>query len=180
MSFVRMLKERNLLAQITHEDEIEEFLSEGKKAVYIGFDPTADSLHCGHLMQVMTLRRWQKSGHKAVALMGGGTAKVGDPSGKTDLRKMLSPEQLEYNISRIKKQVANLLELDDPNKGELVNNADWLDKLSYLPFLRDVGKHFSVNRMLTAECYKQRLEKGLTFLEFNYMILAVLRLSAFK
>lgn len=171
MSFVSMLKERNLLAQITHEEEIEEFLSEGKKSAYIGFDPTADSLHCGHLMQLMTLRRWQKSGHRAVALMGGGTAKIGDPSGKTDLRKLLDDDQLKYNVEKIKAQAARLLDLEDADKGVLVNNADWLDGLSYLPFLRDIGKHFSVNRMLTADCYKQRLEKGLTFLEFNYMIL---------
>ena len=171
MSFIQTLKERELLAQITHEEELEEYLAESTRVAYIGFDPTADSLHCGHLMQAMTLKRWQQAGHKAVALMGGGTALVGDPSGKTDLRKMLTEEVLEHNIGVFQKQLGRFIDFEDSSKGQLVNNADWLCSLVYLPFLRDIGRHFSVNRMLTAECFKQRLEKGLTFLEFNYMLL---------
>ena len=172
MSFIQTLRSRELLAQITHEEELEEFLVTGQRVAYIGFDPTADSLHCGSLLQAMTLRRWQKAGHKAVVLVGGGTAKVGDPTGKTDLRKMMTEETIAKNIECMKEQLSRFIDIDEDAKvGVLVNNADWLEKLQYLPFLRDIGRHFSVNRMLTAECFKQRLEKGLTFLEFNYMLL---------
>lgn len=171
MGFVETMKERGLLAQVTHEEELLEHLSSATRTAYMGFDPTADSLHVGSLMSAMTLRRWQKAGHRVVVLVGGGTGLVGDPTGKTDLRKMLTAEDITSNIEKFKVQLSKFLDLSSPDKGVVVNNADWLLKLEYLPFLRDIGKYFSVNRMLTAECFKQRLEKGLTFLEFNYMLL---------
>jgi tyrosyl-tRNA synthetase len=165
------MKERQFIAQITHEEELEGFLSEGVQSAYVGFDPTADSLHVGNFMQIMALRRWQQAGHRVVALVGGGTGKIGDPSGKTELRQMLDLPTMAHNIARIRGQLEHFLDLSSPEKGVIVDNADWLDQLAYIPFIRDIGRHFSVNRMLTAECFRQRLEKGLTFLEFNYMLL---------
>lgn len=165
-----ILMERGYIEQITHEEEVRELLGKESIAFYIGFDPTADSLHLGHFIQIMVMMHMQRAGHVPIALVGGGTAKVGDPSGKTDMRKMLTVEQLEANSAALKKQMENYLVLDG-KKGILANNADWLDKLNYISFLREVGAKFSVNRMLTAECFKQRLEKGLSFLEFNYMIM---------
>ncbi len=164
------LMKRGYIKQTTHEDEIRQLL--GKEAVtfYIGFDPTADSLHIGHFLQIMVMSHMQKAGHKPIFLIGGGTSMVGDPSGKTDMRKMLTQEQIEHNGERFKSQVSNMLDFSE-DKALMVNNADWLMDLEYVPFLREVGRHFSVNRMLTAECYKARLEKGLSFLEFNYMIM---------
>ena len=165
-----VLMERGYIEQVTHEAEVKEILEKERVTFYIGFDPTADSLHLGHFIQIMVMMHMQRAGHIPIALVGGGTAKVGDPSGKTDMRKMLSVEQLNENSAALKKQMEQYLVLDGEN-GILANNADWLDNLSYIPFLREVGAKFSVNRMLTAECFKQRLEKGLSFLEFNYMIM---------
>jgi tyrosyl-tRNA synthetase len=170
MGFVETMREREQIAQLTHEDELFEHLQESRTG-YIGFDPTAPSLHVGHLVTIMALRRWQQAGHRVIALVGGGTAAIGDPTGKTDMRKMLTLEDLADNAQKIKKQLESFMNLSDPKKGVLLNNADWLFKLEYLPFLREIGPHFSVNRMLTAECFKQRMEKGLSFLEFNYMLL---------
>lgn len=171
MGFLEEMRSRGLLAQVTHEEELSEFLISGSRSAYVGYDPTADSLHVGHLLPTMTLRRWQRAGHRAVVILGGGTGLVGDPTGKTEMRKMLEAQQIEHNIEQFKKQIGQLVDLSSPEKGIALNNADWLAKLQYLPFLQDVGRHFSVNRMLTAESVKQRLEKGLTFLEFNYMLL---------
>jgi len=165
-----VLLERGYIEQVTHEEEVRELLSKERVPFYIGFDPTADSLHVGHFIQIMVMMHMQKFGHKPIALVGGGTAKIGDPSGKTDMRKMLTPEDIEYNGQMLKKQMEKYLVLDGEN-GYVANNADWLDHLSYIPFIREIGSKFSVNRMLTAECFKQRLEKGLSFLEFNYMIM---------
>lgn len=165
-----VLLERGYIEQITHEEEVKELLAKERVPFYIGFDPTADSLHLGHFIQIMVMMHMQKFGHKPIALVGGGTAKIGDPSGKTDMRKMLTPEDIEYNGKMLKKQMEKYLVLDGEN-GYVANNADWLDQLSYIPFIREIGSKFSVNRMLTAECFKQRLEKGLSFLEFNYMIM---------
>ncbi|WP_432408779.1 tyrosine--tRNA ligase [Wukongibacter sp. M2B1] len=164
------LMERGFIQQTTHEDEIRELLGKESVTFYIGFDPTADSLHVGHFLQIMVMSHMQKAGHKPIFLIGGGTTMVGDPSGKTDMRKMLTREQIEHNGECFKKQVANMLDFSE-GKAIMVNNADWLMNLEYIPFLREVGRHFSVNRMLGAECYKARLEKGLSFLEFNYMIM---------
>ncbi|WP_432664043.1 tyrosine--tRNA ligase [Wukongibacter baidiensis] len=164
------LMERGFIQQTTHEDEIRELLGKESVTFYIGFDPTADSLHVGHFLQIMVMSHMQKAGHKPIFLIGGGTTMVGDPSGKTDMRKMLTPEQIEHNGECFKKQVDNMLDFSE-GKAIMVNNADWLMNLEYIPFLREVGRHFSVNRMLGAECYKARLEKGLSFLEFNYMIM---------
>jgi tyrosyl-tRNA synthetase len=163
------LKERGFLAQLTHENEIKELLSNSKLTFYAGFDPTADSLHVGHLLPIMAMSHMQRHGHKPVALVGGGTAMIGDPSGKQDMRKMLTTEDIDNNIAAIKKQLAHFIDFSD-NKALLVNNGDWLREVNYVEFLRDIGVHFSVNRMLSAECFKIRLEKGLTFLEFNYML----------
>lgn len=165
-----ILAERGYVEQATHEEEIRELL--GKEAVtfYIGFDPTADSLHVGHFIQVMVMMHMQKAGHRPIALIGGGTAMVGDPSGKTDMRKMLTQEQIQVNSASFKKQFSRFINFGE-GKAMMVNNADWLLKLNYVEFLRDIGKHFSVNRMLTFECFKNRLEKGLSFLEFNYMLM---------
>ncbi len=164
------LMERGFIQQTTHEDEIRELLGKESVTFYIGFDPTADSLHVGHFLQIMVMSHMQKAGHKPIFLIGGGTTMVGDPSGKTDMRKMLTPEQIEHNGECFKKQVANMLDFSE-GKAIMVNNSEWLMNLEYIPFLREVGRHFSVNRMLGAECYKARLEKGLSFLEFNYMIM---------
>ena len=164
------LLERGYIKQFTHEDETRELLEKEKITFYIGFDPTADSLHVGHFIAMMFMAHMQKAGHRPIALLGGGTAMVGDPSGKTDMRSMLTKEQIQHNVSCIKKQMERFIDFSD-DKAILVNNADWLLNLNYVDFLRDVGVHFSVNRMLSAECFKQRLEKGLSFLEFNYMLM---------
>ncbi len=161
---------RGLIAQVTDEDEIREMVNEGKAVFYIGFDPTADSLHVGHFMALCLMKRLQMAGNKPIALIGGGTAMIGDPSGRTDMRQMMTPETIQHNVDCFKKQMSTFIDFSD-GKALLVNNADWLLPLNYVEMLRDVGAHFSVNRMLTAECYKKRMEKGLSFLEFNYMIM---------
>ena len=165
-----VLKERGLLAQLTHEKEIEELLSKEKVTFYIGFDPTADSLHVGHFLQIMVMSHMQKFGHRPIALIGGGTAMVGDPSGRTDMRSMMTQETIDHNAECFKKQLSRFIDFSD-GKALMVNNRDWLLGLNYIEFLRDIGVHFSVNRMLTAECFKSRLEKGLSFIEFNYMLM---------
>ena len=164
------LLERGYIKQFTHEEETRELLEKEKITFYIGFDPTADSLHVGHFITMMFMAHMQRAGHRPIVLIGGGTAMVGDPSGKTDMRKMLTKEEIENNVASIKKQMEKFIDFSD-DKAILANNADWLLKLNYVDFLREVGVHFSVNRMLTAECFKQRLEKGLSFLEFNYMLM---------
>lgn len=161
---------RGLIAQVTDEEEIKELVNNGKAVFYIGFDPTADSLHVGHFLALMAMSHMQKAGHRPICLVGGGTGTVGDPSGRTDMRKMLTDEDIEHNCNCFKKQMERFIDFSD-GKALMINNGDWLRKLNYIELLRDVGPHFSVNRMLTAECYKQRLERGLTFLEFNYMIM---------
>ena len=164
------LLERGYIKQFTHEEETRKLLENEKVTFYIGFDPTADSLHVGHFIAMMFMAHMQRAGHRPIALIGGGTAMVGDPSGKTDMRKMLTKEDIEHNVACIKKQMERFIDFSD-GKALLVNNADWLLNLNYVDFLREVGVHFSVNRMLTAECFKQRLERGLSFLEFNYMLM---------
>jgi tyrosyl-tRNA synthetase len=164
------LLERGYIKQFTHEEETRKLLENEKITFYIGFDPTADSLHVGHFIAMMFMAHMQRAGHRPIALIGGGTAMVGDPSGKTDMRKMLTKEDIEHNVASIKKQMEKFIDFSD-GKAILANNADWLLNLNYVDFLREVGVHFSVNRMLTAECFKQRLEKGLSFLEFNYMLM---------
>lgn len=164
------LKARGLIAQMTNEEKIRDLLNNQKIHFYIGFDPTADSLHVGHFVQIMVMAHMQKAGHVPIALFGGGTGMVGDPSGKTDMRKMLTKEEIDYNITCFKKQMSHLIDFSD-DKAIMVNNGDWLLNLNYINFLREVGVHFSVNRMLAAECYKQRMERGLTFFELNYMIM---------
>lgn len=164
------LLDRGYIKQFTHEAETREFLEKEKITFYIGFDPTADSLHVGHFIALMFMAHMQRAGHRPIALLGGGTAMVGDPSGKTDMRKMLTKDQIQHNVDSIKKQMERFIDFSD-DKAILVNNGDWLLNLNYVDFLRDVGTHFSVNRMLSAECFKQRLEKGLSFLEFNYMLM---------
>ena len=161
---------RGLIAQVTNEEEIKKMINNGKAVFYIGFDPTADSLHVGHFMALCLMKRLQMAGNRPIALIGGGTAMIGDPSGKTDMRKMLTKETIQHNVDCFKKQMSRFIEFGE-DKAMLVNNADWILDLNYMDVLREVGPHFSVNRMLAAECYKQRLEKGLTFLEFNYMIM---------
>lgn len=161
---------RGLIAQVTDENEIKEMINQGKAVFYIGFDPTADSLHVGHFMALCLMKRLQMAGNRPIALLGGGTAMVGDPSGKTDMRKMMTTETIQHNVDCFKKQMSRFIEFGE-GKAMMVNNADWLLDLNYMDVLREVGPHFSVNRMLAAECYKQRMEKGLTFLEFNYMIM---------
>lgn len=161
---------RGLIAQVTDENEIREMINNGKAVFYIGFDPTADSLHVGHFMALCLMKRLQMTGNRPIALIGGGTAMIGDPSGKTDLRKMMTTETIQHNVDCFKKQMSRFIEFGE-DKALLVNNADWLLDLNYMEVLRKIGQHFSVNRMLAAECYKQRMEKGLTFLEFNYMIM---------
>lgn len=170
MTIFDELKARGLLAQLTDEEEIKELINNGKATFYIGFDPTADSLHVGHFMALCLMKRLQMAGNKPIALIGGGTAMVGDPSGRTDMRQMMTPETIQHNVDCFKKQMERFIDFSD-GKALLVNNADWLMNLNYIELLRDVGAHFSVNIMLTAECYKQRMEKGLSFLEFNYMIM---------
>ncbi len=164
------LKARGLLAQLTDEEEIKELVNNGKAVFYIGFDPTADSLHVGHFMALCLMKRLQMAGNRPIALIGGGTAMIGDPSGRTDLRSMMTTEMIDHNCECFKKQMSKFIEFGE-GKAMMVNNADWLRDLNYIEFIRDIGAHFSVNRMLTAECYKQRMEKGLSFLEFNYMIM---------
>ena len=161
---------RGLIAQTTNEEEISKLINEGKATFYIGFDPTADSLHVGHFMALCLMKRLQQAGNKPIALVGGGTAMIGDPSGRTDMRQMMTVETIQHNCECFKKQMSRFIDFSD-DKALLVNNADWLMDLNYIEVLREVGAHFSVNRMLTAECYKQRMEKGLSFLEFNYMIM---------
>ena len=161
---------RGLIAQVTDENEIKELINNGKALFYIGFDPTADSLHVGHFMALCLMKRLQMAGNKPIALIGGGTAMIGDPSGRTDMRQMMTTETIAHNVDCFKKQMSRFIDFSD-DKALLVNNADWLLDLNYIDVLREVGSHFSVNRMLTAECYKQRMEKGLSFLEFNYMIM---------
>ena len=161
---------RGLIAQVTEEEEIKELVNDGKAVFYIGFDPTADSLHVGHFMALCLMKRLQMAGNKPIALIGGGTAMIGDPSGRTDMRQMMTKETIAHNVDCFKKQMSRFIDFSD-GKALMVNNADWLLDLNYVELLRDVGPHFSVNRMLTAECYKQRMERGLSFLEFNYMIM---------
>jgi tyrosyl-tRNA synthetase len=170
-AFIEAMRKRELIAQVTHEEEFDAHCGSGTRTAYIGFDPTADSLHVGHLTQLMMLKRWQDAGHRVIATMGGGTALIGDPTGKTEMRSILSQEQIDHNIERFKAQVRPLVDFSDPLRGVILNNAEWLSKLNYLDFLTDIGRHFSVNRMLSAECFKARMEKGLSFLEFNYMLL---------
>ncbi len=170
MTVFEELKERGLLAQLTDEEEIKELINNGKATFYIGFDPTADSLHVGHFMALCLMKRLQMAGNKPIALIGGGTAMIGDPSGRTDMRSMMTKETIQHNCDCFKKQMEKFIDFSD-GKAIMVNNADWLLDLNYVDVLREVGAHFSVNRMLTAECYKQRMEKGLSFLEFNYMIM---------
>ena len=170
MTLFDELKARGLLAQLTDEEEIKELINNGKATFYIGFDPTADSLHVGHFMALCLMKRLQMAGNKPIALIGGGTAMIGDPSGRTDMRSMMTKETIAHNVECFKKQMSKFIDFSE-GKALLVNNADWLLDLNYVDVLREVGAHFSVNRMLTAECYKQRMEKGLSFLEFNYMIM---------
>ena len=161
---------RGLIAQVTDEEEIKELINNGKATFYIGFDPTADSLHVGHFMALCLMKRLQMAGNKPIALIGGGTGMIGDPSGRTDMRQMMTPETIQHNCDCFKEQMSRFIDFSE-GKALMVNNADWLMDLNYIEVLREVGSHFSVNRMLTAECYKQRMEKGLSFLEFNYMIM---------
>ena len=170
MTVFEELKARGLLAQLTDEEEIKELINAGKATFYIGFDPTADSLHVGHFMALCLMKRLQMAGNKPIALIGGGTGMVGDPSGRSDMRTMMTVEEIQHNCDCFKKQMSRFIDFSD-GKALMVNNADWLMDLNYIELLREVGAHFSVNRMLTAECYKQRMEKGLSFLEFNYMIM---------
>ena len=170
MTIYDELQARGLLAQLTDEEEIKELINNGKATFYIGFDPTADSLHVGHFMALCLMKRLQMAGNKPIALFGGGTGMIGDPSGKSDMRKMMTKETIQHNCDCFKEQMSKFIDFSD-GKAMMVNNADWLLDLNYVEFLREVGPHFSVNRMLTAECYKQRMEKGLSFLEFNYMIM---------
>lgn len=170
MQVYEELVARGLIAQVTNEEEIRDMVNNGKATFYIGFDPTADSLHVGHFMALCLMKRLQMAGNKPIALVGGGTAMIGDPSGRTDLRQMMTPETIQHNVDCFQKQMSRFIDFSE-GKAILVNNADWLMNLNYIEVLRDVGAHFSVNRMLAAECYKQRMEKGLSFLEFNYMIM---------
>ena len=169
-SIFDVLKERGYIAQCTNEDEVRGMLANEKVTFYVGFDPTADSLHVGHFLGLMVMAHMQRAGHRPICLVGGGTGTVGDPSGRTDMRRMLTDEDIEYNCNRFKEQMARFIDFSD-DKALIVNNGDWLRKLNYIELLRDIGPHFTVNRMLAAECYKNRMEKGLTFLEFNYMIM---------
>lgn len=165
-----ILEERGYISQATHRDEIYEMLGKPGVTFYIGFDPTADSLHVGHFVQMMVMSHMQKAGHRPIALMGGGTAMIGDPSGRSDMRQMMTVETIDHNVECFKKQMGKVVDFSD-GKALIVNNGDWLRNLNFMDFMREIGPHFSVNRMLTAECYKQRLEKGLTFLEFTYMLM---------
>lgn len=170
MQLYEELVARGLIAQTTDEEEIKKLINEGKATFYIGFDPTADSLHAGHFMTLCLMKRLQMAGNKPIVLLGGGTGYIGDPSGRTDMRSMMTPETIRHNCECFKKQIGNFIDFEN-GKAIAVNNADWLLKLNYVDVLRDVGPHFSVNNMLRAECYKQRMERGLSFLEFNYMIM---------
>ena len=170
MNVFDTLIERGFIEEMTHEKEIRDLLGKEKVTFYIGFDPTADSLHVGHFVTVMAMSHMQKAGHKPIALFGGGTAMVGDPTGKSDMRQMLTVETIDQNVECFKKQMSRFISFEE-DAAIMVNNADWLRHLNYIDFLREVGVHFSVNRMLTFECFKQRLEKGLSFLEFNYMLM---------
>ena len=170
MKIFEELKARGLLAQLTDEEEIRELINNGKATFYIGFDPTADSLHVGHFMALCLMKRLQMAGNKPIALIGGGTGMIGDPSGRSDMRTMMTPETIQHNCDCFKKQMSRFIDFSE-GKALMVNNAEWLMGLNYIEFLREVGPHFSVNNMLRAECYKQRMEKGLSFLEFNYMIM---------
>jgi tyrosyl-tRNA synthetase len=170
MDFLSLVKSRQFLAQLAHPEEFAEHISTGKRLAYVGFDPTAESLHVGNLMAIMALKRWQQAGHKAVVLMGGATAMIGDPTGKSELRQVLTEDVIDSRIQKLQKQFGIFLNTD-PDCFALVNNGDWFRKMQYLPLLREIGTDFTVNRMLAAECFKQRYEKGLSFLEFNYMIL---------
>ncbi len=170
MQIYEELKARGLIAQVTDEEQVRELINSGKATFYIGFDPTADSLHVGHFMALCLMKRLQMAGNKPIALLGGGTGMIGDPSGRTDLRKVLTKETIQHNIDCFKEQMSRFIDFSE-GKALMVNNADWLLDLNYVEFLREVGSHFSVNNMLRAECYKQRMEKGLTFLEFNYMLM---------
>lgn len=170
MTLFEELKERGLVAQTTNEEKVEELLNGEPQTFYIGFDPTADSLHVGHFVAMVVMAHMQKHGHRPIALFGGGTGMIGDPSGKSDMRKMLTKEEIDYNISCFVKQMSTLVDFKD-NKAIMANNGDWILDLNYIEFIRDIGVHFSVNRMLAAECYKQRMERGLTFFELNYMLM---------
>ncbi len=165
-----LLQERGFIAQVTHEEEVKKLLAEKSVTFYIGFDPTADSLHVGHFLQLMVMAHMQQAGHRPIVLIGGGTAMVGDPSGKNDMRKMMTREIVSHNVESFKTQISKFIDFSN-DRAIMVDNGDWLLGLNYVEFLRDVGVHFSVNRMLTAECFKSRMEKGLTFLEFNYMLM---------
>ena len=170
MTVFEELQERGLIAQTTDREEIKLLLDQGKATFYIGFDPTADSLHVGHFLQLIVMRHLQKAGNKPIALIGGGTTMVGDPSGRSDMRQMMTKEKIAENADKFKRQIGKFIDFSE-DKAMMVNNADWLLHLNYVDFLRDIGVHFSVNRMLTAECFKTRLEKGLSFIEFNYMLM---------
>ena len=170
MGIFEELQARGLLAQLTDEEEIRELINNGKATFYIGFDPTADSLHVGHFMALCLMKRLQQAGNKPIALIGGATAMIGDPTGRTDMRSLMTTEMIDHNCECFKKQMSRFIEFGE-DKALMVNNADWLRDVNYIDFLRDIGAHFSVNKMLAAECYKQRLEKGLSFLEFNYMLM---------
>ncbi len=170
MSVFEVLKERGYLAQVTHEDEVKNLLENKNVTFYIGFDPTADSLHVGHFIQLMVMSHMQQAGHRPIVLLGGGTAMVGDPSGKNDMRKMMTTEIINHNVAQFRKQISKFIDFAD-DKAIMVDNGEWLRELNYIEFLRNVGVHFSVNRMLSAECFKSRMENGLTFLEFNYMLM---------
>jgi len=169
-SVFETLKERGFIAQVTHDEKVKELLENEKVTFYIGFDPTADSLHVGHFLQMVVMSHMQKAGHRPIAIIGGGTVMVGDPTGKTDMRKMLTREQIQHNANKFKEQLSRFIDFSD-GKALMLDNGDWLLELNYIQFLREIGVHFSVNRMLTAECFKTRLEKGLSFIEFNYMLM---------
>ena len=167
----KILEERGFIEQITHEKEVKELFAKKSVPFYIGFDPTADSLHVGHFISLMVASHMQKAGHKPILLVGGGTATIGDPSGKTDMRRMMSREEINHNVEQFKKQFARFLSFEGENAAVIVNNADWLLDLNFIEFMRNIGVHFSVNKMLAAECYKQRMEQGLTFFELSYMLM---------
>lgn len=169
-SVFETLKERGFIAQVTHEEKVKELLENERVTFYIGFDPTADSLHVGHFLQMVVMAHMQKAGHRPIAIIGGGTTMVGDPTGKTDMRKMMTREQIQHNANKFKEQLSKFIDFDD-GKALMLDNAEWLLELNYVQFLREIGVHFSVNRMLTAECFKARLERGLSFIEFNYMLM---------
>ena len=171
MTVYEELQARGLIAQVTNEEEISKMINEGKAVFYIGFDPTADSLHVGHFVSMMVASHMQKAGHRPIILIGGGTATIGDPSGKTDMRRMMSREEINHNVECFKKQLSKFISFDGDNGAIIVNNADWLLNLNFVEFMRDIGSLFSVNKMLAAECYKQRMEKGLTFFELGYMLM---------